>query len=443
MIPKGMGPEGVEPEGVEPRRARIAILGAGSRGIGAYGAYLLRRPDLAHLVAIADPRDDRLHAAGALHGVAQAHLYREWEDLLRQETALDAIVIATPDRLHLQPALAALRHGVSILLEKPICPTEAEVRRLLAAARRHGGDVTVAHVLRYTPFFIRIKELLDRGVIGTLQAVHHAEQVGYWHFAHSYVRGNWRRADEASPMILAKACHDFDILRWLIDAPCTDLNSFGGLGHFAAANAPAGSTERCDQGCAVERSCPYSAQRIYLEKHPPSDHWPHNVLSLDTSAEGVAGALHLGPYGRCVYRCDNDVADHQVVSMRFANGVSASMTVSGFTRDITRTIHLMGSHGEIVGDFNANEITVADFRIDDKRTSQLTVHGDSLHGGGDEGLMADFIGRVLDRLRRGGATAPPTSLERSVDSHIMAFAAETSRLRGTAIRLARRRFMPP
>lgn len=418
-----------------PTRARVAILGVGSRGAGAYGAYLLRRPDLAHIVAIADPRGDRLQAAGSQHGVTPEHLYASWEDLLKRETELDAIIIATPDNQHLQPALAAIRHGVSILLEKPICPTEPEVRRLLASARRRGADITVAHVLRYTPFFARIKELLDRGVIGQLQTVRHTEQVGYWHFAHSYVRGNWRKTAESSPMILSKACHDFDILQWLIGAPCVELNSYGGLSHFTAEHAPEGSTERCDQGCKVERSCPYSAQRIYLERIPPADRWPHSVVALDTSPEGIAMALHEGPYGRCVYQCDNDVADHQVVSLRFANGVDASLNVSGFTRDNTRTIHLMGSHGEIIGNFLNNEITVADFRIDDMRTSQLTVHGDSLHGGGDEGLMADFIGRVLDRLRRGETTTPPTSLEQSVDSHFMAFAAETSRLRGTAVRL--------
>jgi predicted dehydrogenase len=418
-------------------RVRVAILGAGNRGIGAYGHYLLKRPDIAHLVAIADPRSDRLNAAGVQHNVPPDHLYGTWEDLLRHETSLDAIIIATPDQMHLAPAMAAMRHGVSILLEKPICPTEPEVRRLVNAAHRHGADITVAHVLRYTPFFARVKELLDRGVIGTLQMVRHAEQVGYWHFAHSYVRGNWRRAEESSPMILAKACHDFDIIQWLVGAPCTDVTSYGTLGHFRLENALEGSTERCDQGCMVERSCPYSAQRIYLEKLHPADRWPHNVVSLDTSPEGLAMALHEGPYGRCVYRCDNDVADHQVVSMRFANGVSGSLSVSGFTRENKRTIHLMGSHGEIIGNFFQNEITVSDFRIDDMRTGQLTVPGDSLHGGGDEGLMADFIGRVQDRLRRGKSETPPTSLDESVASHFMAFAAEASRQHGMAVSLGR------
>lgn len=414
-------------------RVRVGIFGAGNRGVGAYGAYLRRRPDLAQVVAIADPRTDRLSDAGAQHGVAPDHLYDTWEALLQNEKDLDAIIIATPDHLHLRPALAAMEHGASILLEKPICPKEDEVRLLLDAARRKRADITVAHVLRYTPFFARIKELLDRGVIGQLQSIRHTEHIGYWHFAHSYVRGNWRRLDQASPMVLAKSCHDFDILRWLIGDACVELNSYGTLGHFTRANAPEGATERCDQGCKVERSCPYSAQRIYLEKFPPENRWPHNVVALDTSPEGLAMALHEGPYGRCVYMCDNDVMDHQVVSMRFANGVDATLNISAFTRENTRTIHLMGSHGEIIGNFFGNEIQVSDFRIDDMRTSQLTVHSDGYHGGGDDAIMADFIGRVQDRLRRGETSVPLTSLEQSIDGHLMAFAAERSRLSGRQV----------
>ncbi len=416
-------------------RVRVGILGAGNRGVGAYGAYLRKRPDLAMVAAIADPRADRLADAAAHHGVPMEHTYDSWEKLLDREADLDAIIIATPDHLHLQPALAAIEHGASILLEKPICPREEELLLLRDAARRRRADITVAHVLRYTPFFARIKELLERGVIGQLQSIRHSENIGYWHYAHSYVRGNWRRLDQSSPMILAKSCHDFDILRWLVGVPCVELSSYGTLGHFTRANAPDGATERCDQGCRVERSCPYSAQRIYLEKFPPANLWPHNVVSLDTSPEGIATALHEGPYGRCVYMCDNDVADHQVVSLRFANDVDATLNVSAFTRENTRTIQLMGSAGEITGNFFDNEITVADFRIDDVRTSKLQMHNEGYHGGGDDAIVAGFIGRVQERLRRGETSVPLTSLEESIDSHLMAFAAERSRLTGRPVSL--------
>lgn len=420
-------------------RARVGILGVGNRGGSAYGRYMLRRPDLAEVVALADPRRDRLEAVAAEHGVAAEHLYADWSGLLRQERDLDAVIIALPDRLHYRAAMAAMRHGAAILLEKPICPSEGEIRRLYAAAQRHGADITVAHVLRHTPFFLRIKELLDRGAIGALQTLSHTEQVGYWHFAHSYVRGNWRRLDEASPMILAKACHDLDVLRWLVGSRCVHVDSVGRLGHFIRANAPAGATERCNQGCAVERACPYSAPRIYLERLPPGDRWPHNVVSLDTSPAGLAAALNEGPYGRCVYMCDNDVVDSQVVSLGFANGVSATLNVSGFTRNSTRTIHLMGSLGEIFGDFAANTITLVDFRTDDTRTSVLAVPGDSEHGGGDDQVMAEFLGRANERKRSGSPPAALTALEVSLESHFMAFAAERARLSGERVRLGRQR----
>ncbi|MCW3475031.1 Gfo/Idh/MocA family protein [Limobrevibacterium gyesilva] len=419
----------------EPPRIRIALFGAGNRGMGAYGAYVLRRPDLARVVAVADPRSDRLQDAGHQHGLDPRHLYPGWEELLAAETELDAVIIATPDPLHLQPALAAIERGVSILLEKPICPTEAEIQVLQDASRAHGSDITVAHVLRYTPFFLQIRQLLDRGAIGRLQTLRHTEHIAYWHFAHSYVRGNWRRLADASPMILAKACHDLDIIRWFVGAPCVALSSFGALAHFTWQNAPDGATDRCDGGCKVERSCPYSAPRIYLEKLPPQNRWPHTMVALDPSPAALAQALHEGPYGRCVYMCDNDVADSQVVSMRFANGVSATLNVSAFTGENTRTVHLMGSHGEITGNFNQNEITVTDFRTDEVTRIQLSLPADGYHGGGDDGIMADFLGRAQQRLRHTQVGPALTSLQESLDSHIMAFAAERSRRSGETILL--------
>jgi len=422
-------------------RARVGILGTGSRGASAYGRYILRRPDLAEVVALADPRSDRLESVGAEHGIAPEHLHGDWKDLLKREKNLDAVIIALPDRLHYRAAMAAINQGTSILLEKPICTSEAEIRRLRAAAQRCGADITVAHVLRYTPFFMRIRELLEQGAIGTLQTVRHTEHISYWHYAHSYVRGNWRREEDSSPMILGKACHDFDILRWLIGSPCTHVDSLGRLGHFTRANAPEGSTERCDQGCAVERVCPYSALRIYLERLPPAKGWPHEVVSLDISPTGLAEALHTGQYGRCVYRCDNDVMDHQSATMGFANGVTATLNVSAFTHENTRTIHLMGSHGEITGNFTAGTVTVTDFRIDDVRTITIGPAGEGGHGGGDDQLMADFLGRTLERLRRGTSPDALTSLEHSLESHVMAFAAERSRILGQRVRVQRVR--PP
>ena len=262
------------------RPLAIAILGAGNRGADVYAELMAQRPNQARVVAMADARPERLAHVGERFGLGADALFASAEALLERVHDLDAVVVATPDNAHVAPAVAALERGLEVLLEKPIAPDLEGVRSIeRAAARKGAGSVTVAHVLRYTPFFRGLKELLDEGRIGRLVAVQHTENIGYFHFAHSYVRGNWRREADASPMLLAKACHDLDLLRWLVGAPCTAVTSVGGLAHFRSENAPEGATERCLDGCAVERSCPYSAVRIYLERFGGSTDWPNSVVA--------------------------------------------------------------------------------------------------------------------------------------------------------------------
>lgn len=350
--------------------------------------------------------------------------------------------------MHVQPALRALALGYDVLLEKPIAPTRAETLLLSEAAAQSTSHIAVAHVLRYTPFFSTLKRLVDEGRIGRLMNIDHVENIGYWHFAHSYVRGNWRRADTSSPMILAKACHDLDILRWLAGAPCRRVASFGDLSHFRRENAPPGAPSRCTDGCPVEDTCPFNAVAFYVDGLAQHAGWPVSVITRDVSREGRLEALRTGPYGRCVYRCDNDVADHQVVILDFANGVTATLTVTAFSDENTRTIRLMGTHGEIWGHLERGEIEIRPFgkpgTTEPKggRTvairSQLPVErivvpAGSGHAGGDEGLMRAFIAHV--RMRKGGQPAPAlrTSLAEALESHLMAFAAEEARMRGTVV----------
>ena len=195
-------------------------------------------------------------------------------------------------------------------------------------ARKRGKVLSVCHVLRYTPFFSKIKELLDKGCIGRLISIQHNENVGYWHYAHSFVRGNWRNSEDSSPMILAKSCHDMDIMLWLAGADCRSISSYGSLTHFKSENAPEGAPYRCMDGCPVQNECPYYAPRLYLTENTS---WPTSVISADTGIEARTKALREGPYGRCVYRCDNNVVDHQVVAIEFKNDVTAVFTMSAFT----------------------------------------------------------------------------------------------------------------
>jgi predicted dehydrogenase len=318
--------------------------------------------------------------------------------------------------------------------------------------------VTVAHVLRHTAFFTLLKRLLDEGRIGQVVTIAHAEHIGYWHFAHSFVRGNWRNDAGSSPMILAKACHDLDLLRWLAGDRCTAVASFGGLHEFRPEQAPPGALERCWDGerrCPAAAGCPFDAVRLYVDRTAAVTGWPVSVITDDPSPAGRMAALASGPYGRCVYRCDNDVVDHQVTALEFANGVRATLTVNGLTADNTRTITVNGTRGEIRGRLDTGEIEIRRFLPDAERSTLLhppdAWDRDALgraamrdderelmnatavpihdgHGGGDDGLLSDLVARLRARRDGTAGTEPsPTSLSTSIESHLMAFAAEESR----------------
>lgn len=431
---------------------RLLVLGAGGRGGHAYAGWCLEHPEAAQVVGIADPDGERRASVGDAHGIAPEHRYAGWQHALQHPGPWDAVVVATPDREHVDPTVRALELGYDVLLEKPMAPTAGELDRLVAAARKHPGAVTVSHVMRYTPFFNTLHRLLREGSIGDLQGVEHAEHIAYWHFAHSYVRGNWHRSDRSSPMLLAKACHDLDMLRWLVDSEYVAVSSFGDRRHFRLEKAPPGSTERCIDGCAVADTCPYNSERFYVEQLAHVDGPPVTAITNDTSREGRMRALRETDYGRCVYRMDNDVVDHQTTALRFANGVTASLVVSAFTHENTRTITLMGSHGQITADMRSGRIETVAFRdalphmarpeqagetttLEVGRASDVFVEevaeAFSGHGGGDAGLMTDFTERT--RRRRDGlpVEAAPSAFEESLESHWVAFAAERSRLSGT------------
>lgn len=400
----------------------LALVGAGNRGADVYARHLASTPGVARFVAVADPDPQRRNRFAEQHGIPADMRFANWQELMAGGRLATGLIIATPDQQHVAPARAALELGYEILLEKPIAPDLNGVLEVAAAAREAPGRITVAHVLRHSAFFSAIKELLVAGRIGDLITVQHTENIGFWHFAHSYVRGNWRREEDASPMILAKACHDLDLLRWLVDEPCTTVSSYGGLAHFRLENAPAGSTLRCTGGCAVERTCPYSAIRLYLDHFDGQPGWPNSVLTAEPTRESIRQALEEGPYGRCVYRSDNDVADHQTVSLLFQGGVTASLTVSAFTQDITREIHLMGSHGEIRGRMDTGELLLSDFSRQEQEHVAVPVTGPG-HEEADEALIHDFVVRLAT-----GSTEPAaTGLGVSVESHLMAFAAERAR----------------
>ncbi len=401
----------------------LAVVGAGSRGT-AYARHATES-GRARVVAVADPLDSR---RDRFPGAEQ---YADWRELAALPRRADAVIISTQDRDHVEPAVRFAELGYDILLEKPMAVSEDDCRAIVAASERSGAVFAVCHVLRYTPYTRALKTLLDSGRIGEIVSIQHLEPVGWWHQAHSFVRGNWRRTDQSTFMLLAKSCHDLDWLVHLTGKRVTRVSSFGGLAHFRPENRPDGAADRC-LDCAVEDTCPYSAKRIYLPL-AGQDTWPVSVLTDDVSEQGLLEALRTGPYGRCVYACDNDVVDHQVVNLEFEGGTTASFTMTAFTPSLHRQTRIFGTRGSIDGD--GDRLTVTDFVtggsevVDTRPSGDATARGG--HGGGDEGLVEAFLDAVASRDHTSVLSSPAESLH----SHLIAWAAERSRLEGETVPL--------
>lgn len=404
------------------------LIGAGNRGAEVYGRFALAHPWLIRFSAVADPNETRRTRFTREHGISEDRSYIDWEELLNAAEPEDLVFICTPDRLHYRQAMAFLDRGCSIVLEKPVAVTAQECRDIERGVSDRKRRAVVCHVLRYTPFFSTLKDLLDRGRIGKIISINLQENVGYYHFAHSYVRGNWRNSKEACPSLLAKSCHDLDLLYWLAGARAETVSSIGGLAWFKPENAPEGAPDRCMEGCPVRSSCPWFAPKLYLTAETG---WPASVISDDTSLAARIHALEEGPYGRCVYRCDNDVADHQHVEVAFENGVTASFVLSAFTADISRGIQVTGSEGEIVGNLKEDWLELRDFRTGIRSRTRTNI-GDTGHSGGDDALMYDIAAQF-------GAALPEwtsrSRLEESLEGHWMAFAAEAARTEGRIVRV--------
>ncbi len=402
------------------RPLRVALLGAGHRG-SIYADFAAKNPREMQLVAVADPNHKRLHKLAYTHQIPLQHCYASWEQFFAQPKQADAVIIAMPDQLHTEPCLWALDQGYDVLLEKPIAPTEAECRQILAKAQQSGRIVGVCHVLRYTPYFRELKALIDNQMIGELISIQHLEPIEHVHMSHSYVRGNWRSSKTATPIILAKSCHDTDIIRWLVGDSADNVHCFGNLKWFKGANAPAGSTERCSDGCAVEHDCPYSALQIYFRdrKRLYVFDLPEDESKWD---ELIMHGLRTSDYGRCVYRMDNDQPDHLTVNILFKQGVTAAFSMEAFVSYEGRRTRIMGSLGDITGDMES--FTLTSFKDGKRRSWSMKTDA---HGGGDHPMVRDWVQAVAQQ----DASLLSSSIEASVESHLMAFAAERSRLNKT------------
>ena len=404
---------------------RLAVVGAGSRGT-IYANYALDHPDQLEIVGVAEPRDFYRNQLVEAHKIAPENITNDWHTWLTRPKFADGIIITTPDALHSDPAIAFAGLGYHLLLEKPMSPNETDCRRIVQAVRMAGVMLAVCHVMRYTQYTKLVKKILDAGQIGEIISVQHLEPVGFWHQAHSFVRGNWHNEARSSSMLLQKSCHDLDWLSYIVGKPCQRVSSFGSLSHFKKEFRPEGAADRC-LDCGVANTCAYDAKRFYFDHfHEGETDWPLNVITTNISEAGILEALKTGDYGRCVYGgCDNDVVDHQVVNLEFEGGVTASFTMTAFTKPRDRETRIFGTKGELFG--NGNTIEIYDFLTRETTTinSELESDGSILsgHGGGDEGVMQAFVTALLDNNPKyilSGAT-------QTLESHLMVFAAEAAR----------------
>lgn len=411
------------------RKIKVAILGLGWRGKDTYAPIAKEFPDKMEIAAVADLDKERVNDVAEEYNVPKENCFYSAEEFLEQDKTADAVFICTQDKQHVKHAIPALRKGYDILMEKPISPILEECKEVLRVANECKRKVVVCHVLRYTSYYTKIKELIDSGVIGELVSIQGSENVGYWHQAHSFVRGNWRNSAETSPMFVQKCCHDMDLIVWLTGQKCKRLSSFGNTFHFKKENAPEGSAMRCMDGCAVKDTCPYNAEQIYIYHERVgvangNTHMPNNALALHPTVETITEALKTGPYGRCVYQCDNDVVDHQVVNMEMENGVTVSFSMCAFHNKGGRTTTYMGTKGEIFADMSNGILDIQLFGQERKPVEYPQEKG---YSAGDKKLVLDFLDMLIHDKEPSGAI---TTLEQSMESHFITIGAEMSRVDG-------------
>lgn len=397
------------------KKIKIAILGFGQRGF-VYANIIKEFPDEMELVSVCEINLLKKPLIMHQFSIKAENYFTDYKEMFKKGKLADILIIATQDRDHYEQAMAALDLGYDLLLEKPIAPERAEILEIRNKANRLGRRVAIAHVLRYTAFYQKIKELVTDGSLGKITTVSQTEHVGYYHYAHSYVRGNWRKAETSAPMILAKSCHDLDIIRWLIDKKYIALSSFGSLTYFKEENAPEKSAEYCYK-CPLE--CPFNAVEFY-SKNPM---WML-IFSLESDPKKVLSDENLS-YSKCVYRSDNDVVDHQVVNLLFEDDITASFVMTAFSNEIHRSIKIHGTKAELEGDLEKMELVLKTYGKGTEIIDVSTLADDfSYHSGGDKQMLVDFVRMVRNNEKVSGLT----DINNAVESHFMALDAEDSRL---------------
>ena len=411
------------------KKLKVILIGAGNRG-GVYTDVMAAMPEQFEVVAVAEPRDSRRERIQEIHKLPDNMCFTDYKPLLALGKIADIALIATMDRDHFEPAMMAIDLGYDLMLEKPITPTPEQCIALTENAEKHGVRVVICTVLRYTPLFIKLKEIIDSGRIGKVMSINHEECVEFVHQSHSFVRGNWGNSERSSVMLLQKSCHDMDILQWLLGKKCKKVQSFGSLSYFTAENAPEGAPERCIEGCPVGDTCIYNSVKLYLES---DSNWFRSAATklVKSSNEDVKKSLLESNYGKCVFHCDNDVVDHQTVNMLFEDDVTVTFTMNAFNTG-GRYINIYGTKGEIRAALKG-DTPIKVYDIVSKETEEIPSSGtDGVlggHGGGDAGIVKTLYSYMIGEYN--GVSVP--TIQESCYNHLITFAADHARKTGTVV----------
>lgn len=415
------------------KQLSLILIGGGDRG-SSYLKFLDSNPDKFKLVAVAEPVKAKREYLRDKYNVAGNMCFESYEELLSLPKLSDIAMICTQDKMHFEPAMTAIDKGYDLLLEKPVAPTAEECFKIWEKAREKNVRVLVCHVLRYTPFYKAVKKFISDGKLGEIVNIVHTEGVGNVHMSHSFVRGNWRKLSESAPMILAKCCHDTDLMQWLINESCTKVQSIGTRSYFREENKPEGAPKRCLDGCPHKDTCFYYAPDLYRIDTAEVGHFRAIAANkFDPTDEEVDEILKTSPYGRCVYQCDNDVVDHQIVNMQFGEGKHVTLTMSAFNKGGRETV-FMGTKGELRANTEDQSMVFYDFAT--RETTQVYKPDEVLdqtiaggHGGGDAGIMQD----LYNYIALGNPSDSISDIGVSCLSHLICFAAEEAREKGITV----------
>jgi len=414
------------------KKLKVILIGAGSRGM-CYTNVMSKMPDKFQVVAVAEPIESRRNYIKELHKIPEELCFTDYKPLLKLGKIADIAIITTMDRLHLEPSMEAIKLGYDLLLEKPIAPTPEECIQITNEAKHKNVKVIICTVLRYTALFNHIKRLIDSDTIGDVISINHEECVGNVHQSHSFVRGRWGNQNRSSSMLLQKSCHDIDILQWLINKKCKSIQSFGALTYFTEKNAPKDAPDYCIKGCPSGDKCPYNAVKLYFDDK--KNDWFRNACAYkyNPTDDDILKAITETQYGKCVYKCDNDVVDHQTVNMLFENNITVTFTMNAFNKG-GRFIHIMGTKGEIHAAM-ADDAPIEVYNFETKEKTEIPCTGiDGIaggHGGGDIGIIESLYQYLLGEYN---GTSVPT-IEESCYNHLLTFAAEESRLKNKVVNI--------